>query len=55
MYEQSSLDFFADDERSQQDAEHAEEERLERERNSEEARKWLEEHSNGERPYDMEW
>ena len=55
MYEQSSLDFFADDERAQQDAEHAEQERLERERNSEEARQWLEEHSNGERPYDMEW
>ena len=55
MYEQSSLDFFADDERAQQDAEHAEQERLERERNSEEARKWLEEHSNGERPFDMEW
>jgi hypothetical protein len=26
-----------------------------REEKSEEARKWLEEHSNGERPYDMEW
>jgi hypothetical protein len=55
MYEQSSLDFYVDDERSQEDAEHAEEERLERERNSEEARQWLEKHSNGERPYDMEW
>ena len=47
MYEQSSLEFFSEDERSQQDAEHAEQERLERERNSEEARKWLEEQSDG--------
>lgn len=52
MYEQSSFDF---DERSIMDAEHAEEERLERERNSEEARQWLEENSDGIRPFGMEW
>jgi hypothetical protein len=52
MYEQISFDF---DDRTVMDAEHDEEERLERERNSEEARQWLEENSNGERPYGMEW
>ena len=52
MYEQSSLNF---DDRTIMDAEHAEAEREERERNSEEARQWLEENSDGERPYGMEW
>ena len=55
IYEQASLDFYVHDERSQQDAEHAEEEQQERQRNSEEARRWLEEHSEGEQPFGMEW
>lgn len=55
IYEQASLDFYVHDERSQQDAEHAEEEQQERLRNSEEARRWLEEHSEGEQPFGMEW